>query len=97
MFAIAAVAEVPLDLDDMFGHQRRLRRRAVADDVGDTHWYRAEVDAFFAEEARRDGVALLEEFAIDEIKRAGGWTIGGQTEEAPKMPAEPTYIVFKLP
>lgn len=54
---------------------------SAANDVGDTHWYRADVDAFFAAEARRIGVELLEGFEISDVERSDGWTIRGTRDE----------------
>lgn len=50
---------------------------SASDDVGDTHWYRADVDAFFAAEARMGGVTVLEGFDINGMEREGDWTVRG--------------------
>lgn len=50
---------------------------SAADEISDTHWYRADVDAFFAAEARSAGAALVEEFEIADLARDPGWTIRG--------------------
>lgn len=58
-------------------HRNELLVTASAnDDVSDTHWFRADVDAFFANEAREAGVELVENATIDAIDAEGnGWRI----------------------
>jgi len=46
------------------------------DDVADTHWLRADVDAFLFSEARRCGVECVEETSVDGIGgSAGDWAL----------------------
>jgi FADH2 O2-dependent halogenase len=54
---------------------------SASDDVSDTNWHRADVDAFFAAEAVAAGAMLLEEATIDSIERSDGWTIDGQHDD----------------
>jgi FADH2 O2-dependent halogenase len=42
------------------------------DEVADTHWLRADVDAFFVAEAARAGVDVLDETELDRIEVPGG-------------------------
>ena len=42
------------------------------DDVADTHWLRADVDAFLFSEARRSGVECLEETSVDDLAGCAG-------------------------
>ena len=46
-----------------------------ADEVADTHWFRADVDAFFADEVRDRGIALIEGFTATETSNASGWML----------------------
>ena len=48
-----------------------------SDTACDTHWYRADVDAFFAEQAQRAGVHLIEDAEIQDIEHAGAWVLRG--------------------
>jgi FADH2 O2-dependent halogenase len=42
------------------------------DDVADTHWYRADFDAFLAGEARAEGAEYFDSTRLDAIRPAGG-------------------------
>ena len=70
----------PFEQDELHSTEL-LVTASAADNVGDTHWYRAEVDAFFASEARHNGVELIEEFEISDVERSDGWTIRGTRDE----------------
>jgi FADH2 O2-dependent halogenase len=60
-------------------HSNELLVTASASDAaGDTHWYRADVDAFFAEQARRAGVHLMEDADIQDIQHADVWVLRGK-------------------
>lgn len=48
------------------------------EEVSDTNWHRADVDAFFAAEATAAGALLLEAAAVISITRSNGWTIAGR-------------------
>ncbi len=50
---------------------------SAADEVSDTNWYRADVDAFFAAEAEAAGALLLQETRIAEFNRTTQWTLSG--------------------
>ena len=56
---------------------------SAADDVSDTNWYRADVDAFFAAEAVAAGALLLDEAQITAIERPDDWTIKGDRHGEP--------------
>jgi len=61
-------------------HANELLVAASSDDVhSDTHWHRADVDAFFAAEVRREGLPFFEgaEAAVEHT--AHGWRVTGQT------------------
>lgn len=47
-----------------------------SDEVGDTHWVRADVDSFFTAEAVAAGAGLFEETTIDSLEKSRGWQIG---------------------
>jgi FADH2 O2-dependent halogenase len=48
------------------------------DEVGDMHWYRAEVDHFLVREAERAGVAYHDRTDITSIERDGRWRLRGR-------------------
>jgi FADH2 O2-dependent halogenase len=49
------------------------------DDVADTHWYRADFDAFLAGEARTEGAELLDRMRLDAVRNAnGGFVLEGE-------------------
>jgi FADH2 O2-dependent halogenase len=59
-------------------HSNELLVAASPDDEhADTQWYRADVDAFFAEEATRAGAVILDKTVIERIERADGWQLQG--------------------
>ncbi|MDA0587611.1 MAG: FAD-dependent oxidoreductase [Planctomycetota bacterium] len=60
---------------DRENHNQLLVAASVSDQVGDTHWYRAEVDSFLARRAQEHGAVLLEETEIrSATRRAGCWS-----------------------
>jgi FADH2 O2-dependent halogenase len=49
------------------------------DEVADTHWYRADFDAFLADEARAEGAELLDRMRLDSVQRtSGGFELEGE-------------------
>ena len=48
------------------------------DEVGDTHWYREEVDHFFAREAAAAGIPYFDRTEIAEVERNHGWRLSGR-------------------
>lgn len=66
-------------------HRNELLVAASGDDESsDTHWVRADVDQFLADEARAAGVALWEDARLTRLEphAAGGWTLAGQRRDA---------------
>ncbi|HVW02329.1 MAG TPA: tryptophan 7-halogenase [Planctomycetaceae bacterium] len=60
-------------------HANELLVAASSDDESaDTHWFRAEVDRFFADEAVQAGAVLLDRTEIAVIQQNGGWTLTGE-------------------
>lgn len=58
------------------GHSDELLVAASSDPYrSDTHWLRADVDAFLAETARNAGVPVLEGTEIHDARRGDGWRI----------------------
>jgi FADH2 O2-dependent halogenase len=56
---------------------------STGDAESDTHWLRADVDAFFADEVRAAGIPLLERAEITTVQGAGdGWRIEGRHDDA---------------
>jgi FADH2 O2-dependent halogenase len=51
---------------------------SASDESGDTHWYRADVDQYFARQAVAAGVELWEEATIQAIDIADVWTLCGR-------------------
>ena len=54
-----------------------------ADERSDTHWLRADVDAFFAREAQAAGIPLLDNTRIELAPRAAGWQLSGSRDHEP--------------
>lgn len=60
-------------------HSNELLVAASSSDVlSDTHWFRADVDAFLAGQVREAGIPLLEGTEITSIDRAAGWELDGR-------------------
>ena len=54
---------------------------SASDDVSDTHWFRADVDAFFANEASEAGVNLIENTEVIDLQTDDDtWSIRGTNE-----------------
>ncbi|GAB4135203.1 MAG: FAD-dependent oxidoreductase [Planctomycetaceae bacterium] len=66
-------------------HQNELFVTAnSSDETADTHWFRADVDAYFAEEVHRAGIPLFESTVINSIEsRQNEWTIRATQNEIP--------------
>lgn len=47
----------------------------------DTHWLRADVDAFLAKEVRRAGIPLLDETEVTGLRREGRWLLEARNPE----------------
>jgi len=61
------------DFDPGKCHENELLVTASSSDaVGDTHWFREEVDFFFLKSAIRGGVTVHEDTSVDSISRQGG-------------------------
>jgi FADH2 O2-dependent halogenase len=57
-------------------HANELLVAASPDDErSDTHWLRADVDAFFAAEAQKAGVPLFENTAVELARQGNGWRL----------------------
>lgn len=56
---------------------------SATDEVSDTNWYRAEVDAFFAAQSIEAGALLLDEARITAIDQPDDWTITGDRHGQP--------------
>ena len=69
-------------------HGNELLVAASASDFNsDTHWLRADVDAFFADEVRRAGIPLLENTEVGVLSGEGGWVLEGKLNNV--SPGEP--------
>lgn len=54
-----------------------------SDEEADTHWLRADVDAFLASRVRGAGIPLLEQTRIESVRGEGPWTLLGQGPDGP--------------
>ncbi len=62
-------------------HERELLVAASAhDEVGDTHWYRADVDAFIARLFVESGGTLWEETTVESIEEGSTWRLDCQRQ-----------------
>jgi len=60
-------------------HGNELLVTASSDDArSDTHWFRADVDQFFADEVVRAGIPFLDETEISEFQQRQHWQLTGQ-------------------
>jgi tetracycline 7-halogenase / FADH2 O2-dependent halogenase len=48
------------------------------DEIGDTHWFRAEVDHFFAREVQAAGIPYLDQTEIASVEHGDGWQLKGR-------------------
>jgi FADH2 O2-dependent halogenase len=68
-------------------HANELLVTASRDDERcDTHWLRADVDAYFAAEVERNGIRHLDRTALSHIERSGGgkhWVLHGSRNDEP--------------
>jgi FADH2 O2-dependent halogenase len=65
-------------------HRRELLVAASSDDEhADTHWHRADVDAFFAAEVRREGLPLFEGADVSLAVTSSGWDLTGTSDDGP--------------
>lgn len=55
---------------------------SASDELSDAHWYRMEVDAFFAEEVRRAGIRLVEGIEAAPRRAGGRWRFDALEVEA---------------
>lgn len=63
-------------------HANELLVAANRDDYHcDTHWLRADVDAFLAEEVRSAGIAFFDNTQIAALHNEGGWRLLGQRDD----------------
>lgn len=54
----------------------------LSDSIADTHWYRADVDTFFAEEVQKSKVVYLDQSEVI-LDRSDGWEITGTRRSEP--------------
>jgi FADH2 O2-dependent halogenase len=63
------------------------------DAIADTHWYRADFDQFFAQEAQRAGAVLWEQVALDTIEFAGDSALLSGRHEGNRFLVRARFIV----
>ncbi|QDT91843.1 NAD(P)/FAD-dependent oxidoreductase [Gimesia algae] len=51
----------------------------LSETLADTHWYRADVDEFFAQEVKKSNVVSLDQTQV-ELQRSDGWEISGSRD-----------------
>ncbi len=51
------------------------------DEIGDTHWYRADVDHFFVREVQAAGIPYLDRTEITAAERDDNWRLKGKRDE----------------
>ena len=66
-------------------HDQLLVAASPRDEIADTHWYRADFDAFLAEEARAEGAEYLDSTRLDSIRAANGGGGGGFDLEGERL------------
>lgn len=54
-----------------------------SDERSDTHWHRADIDAFFAAEVRREGIPFFEGATVAVAPHGDGWKIAGAGDDGP--------------
>lgn len=80
-------------------HGNELLVAASSDDAtSDTHWLRADVDQFLADEARDGGVPVWEDSRIDSLTldEHGWWTVRGERPVAPRGGADARREAFEV-
>jgi FADH2 O2-dependent halogenase len=65
---------------------------SLDDDSSDTHWLRADVDAFFAAEAVAAGVPLYENTTVSLSPHGAGWRLAG-TSPAGSLEVEAAFVI----
>ena len=64
-----------------------------ADPVADTHWYRADVDAFFARQAEAAGAELVDRIALDVFKPSSEGVRVGGVRSGRRLAWEARYLI----
>ncbi len=89
-----AFAAEPPDLPDRDGRRRLLVAASPSDEVADSHWLRADVDAYLVERAAAEGVEVRErtELAIEELG-AGGCRLRATPERGEPCEIRAPFLV----
>lgn len=83
---------VPFE-DDRTHARQLLVAASPHDAIADTHWYRADVDAFLVEQAERTGVVYLDQVRLDAMcEHADGASLTGRFRNEP-FSAETRFVV----
>ncbi|MCA9007576.1 MAG: FAD-dependent oxidoreductase, partial [Planctomycetaceae bacterium] len=56
----------------------------LSEPLADTHWYRADVDEFFAKEVQKSNVSYLDQTEV-QLEKSDGWVITGSREGESKQ------------
>lgn len=62
------------------------------DERADTHWFRADFDAFLVDEARSAGVSFLDRTELEKIEPGETWRLAGHREGKP-VDIQPGFVV----
>jgi FADH2 O2-dependent halogenase len=62
------------------------------DEIGDTHWFRADVDHFFAREVQAAQIPYLDQTEIDSVTHDDGWQLAGKRGEEEVVVTAPLVI-----
>jgi FADH2 O2-dependent halogenase len=63
------------------------------DDAGDTHWYRADVDQFFAQQSVAAGAELWEGASIASIDSAPDWVLRGRRDDDTEFELRAPFLI----
>jgi FADH2 O2-dependent halogenase len=66
---------------------------SATDDAGDTHWYRADVDEFFARQSVAAGAGLWEGASILSIDSAGDWVLHGRRDDDTEFELRAPFLI----
>jgi FADH2 O2-dependent halogenase len=73
-----------VDNDPLSAENRLLVAASPHDDIADTHWFRADFDKFFVEQAKLIGVNYIDQYAIETCSRQSKtWTLSGEKQSSP--------------
>lgn len=75
------------------GSNQLLVAASNSDEQSDTHWYRADLDAWFAKQAEASGVTLLEGTTIKSIRSGGQWSLDVESIDGTTTLIEVPFVI----